>query len=246
MAWTLAHNLAARSTAIKAAYPGTVVYDIGDRAHAAECSDHNPDARGIVHAIDVMTYTDEAKAAAVIAWAIGAADLEYVIHDRQIWSVTSGWQAQPYTGTNPHTDHVHLSGRHGSVGRNQATCVGYNTAAEAMSPAGLGGDMDANQANELGDVWRLLAAIAGNTGGTVEYHDGDRKQGVVVFATKADIDALAAKVDAVTVGVAPPVDLDTLAAKVADALAADVAELVGRISTAIVDDLAARLTPRPS
>lgn len=138
MGWTLAPNLARRKAAIEAAYPGTTVFTIGDQAHQAECSDHNPDARGIVHAIDVMTYGDETKAGAIVKWAVGAWDIEYVIHDRHIWSQVTGWQRRVYTGTNPHTDHVHISGKHGSAGRNAATCTGYDTAAEAARPAPLG------------------------------------------------------------------------------------------------------------
>ena len=142
MSWSLAHNLRVRHDAVEAVWPGTVIGEVGDPAHLAEQSDHNPDARGIVHAIDIMTYGDEAKAAVVLDWLADApGDLEYWIHalggHPTIWSRSHGFIARPYTGSNPHTDHVHVSGRHGTVGENAQTGTGYSTAAEAMTPEGI-------------------------------------------------------------------------------------------------------------
>jgi hypothetical protein len=127
---TLAPNLDRARTAIRAAFPGTIVYWIGDQAHAASRSDHNPDSRGIVHAIDVMAAAGTAAAKAVVHCALSRVDLQYVIHDRTIWSRNSGWAPQPYTGSDPHTDHVHISGKHGTVGATSSTEAGYDVAAE--------------------------------------------------------------------------------------------------------------------
>jgi hypothetical protein len=124
----LAHNLDNARHAIWLAWPGTVVGWVGDQSHAAGRSDHNPDSRGIVHAIDPMV-TGE-KAEAVVRAAVGRSDVEYVIHNRTIWSRNYSWSARQYTGSDPHTDHVHVSGKHGNVGGDSDTESGYDMAAE--------------------------------------------------------------------------------------------------------------------
>lgn len=145
---TLAHNLDSRRSSVWAKYPKLTIYWIGDPAHQAETSDHNPDSRSIVHALDFMTYTDIAKGNEIVAWLLSdPRDLEYVIFNRTIWSRSNGFKPKTYMGSNPHTDHVHTSGKHGSVGENAATGTGYDTEAEKMTPKG----MDMSTAD---DVWR--------------------------------------------------------------------------------------------
>lgn len=80
---------------------------IGDAAHQAEQSDHNPDARGVVHAIDVDK--DGVDMARCVAAVLGDARLHYVIYNRKIWSGDWQWGARVYTGLNPHVDHAHFS-----------------------------------------------------------------------------------------------------------------------------------------
>lgn len=80
---------------------------IGDAAHAARRSEHNPDSRGIVHADDITV--DGIDKAHVLKALIGHPAVWYVIHDGRIWSRTYGWQAKRYTGPNPHTHHIHVS-----------------------------------------------------------------------------------------------------------------------------------------
>jgi murein L,D-transpeptidase YcbB/YkuD len=131
----LAHNLDVRRSACKASYPGIVVGWIGDAAHQNEQSDHNPDSLGIVHADDFMA--TGAHAQAIVTWLLrNPADLEYVIHNRVIWTRSNGFKPKKYTGSDPHTNHVHASGKHGSVGKNSATGTGYDVAAENMTPIG--------------------------------------------------------------------------------------------------------------
>lgn len=83
---------------------------IGDASHQARKSDHNPDysAGGIVRAIDIDK--DGINVDAVIAAAINDNRTAYVIYNRRIWTRGVGWL--PYTGSNPHTQHVHISLRH--------------------------------------------------------------------------------------------------------------------------------------
>jgi hypothetical protein len=130
----LAHNLDVRRQKIWACWgTGVKVYWIGDASHQATCSDHNKDSTGVVHAIDVMVTGTRAKSV-VDQMLAHNGDLQYVIHNRVIWSRSSGWKPRKYTGKNPHTDHVHGSGKHGSAHSAAATCTGYDLAAQASTP----------------------------------------------------------------------------------------------------------------
>lgn len=140
----LVHNLDSRRSSIRANYAGIVVYWLGDAAHQAEQSDHNPDSRGIVHAIDAMI-SIIAQGNEIVAWVLDdPRDVEYVIFNGTIWSRSNGFKPRAYTGSNPHTDHVHISGKHGSVGENAATGTGYDLTAEKMTPEGMS-DMNSTQ-----------------------------------------------------------------------------------------------------
>jgi hypothetical protein len=80
---------------------------IGDTAHQARASEHNPDDRGVVHAVDItVAGIDKAR---VLKALIGHPAVWYVIHDGRIWSRTYGWKARRYTGANPHHHHIHVS-----------------------------------------------------------------------------------------------------------------------------------------
>lgn len=86
---------------------------IGDTSHQARKSDHNPDwdADGIVRAIDVDK--DGINVDELLAAVVGDARVAYVIWNRHIWTHAAGWQ--PYSGTNAHTAHIHVSIRHTSA-----------------------------------------------------------------------------------------------------------------------------------
>lgn len=80
---------------------------IGDTAHSARVSQHNPDGKGCVHAIDVDT--DGIDSNWLVQRAIKHPACWYVIYNRTIWSDTDNWIPKPYQGTDPHTGHVHIS-----------------------------------------------------------------------------------------------------------------------------------------
>jgi hypothetical protein len=80
---------------------------IGDAAHQARASDHNPDRRGIVHAIDVTC--DGIQPEVLVTAAINHPATHYVIWRREIWSSKNGFRPIPYDGPDPHTTHVHIS-----------------------------------------------------------------------------------------------------------------------------------------
>lgn len=85
---------------------------IGDPAHQARDSDHNPDSRGLVHAIDVDTDLGEgARMQDFVDHLARRKDrrLTYIIFNRRIWSASHAWNPRPYTGPDPHTGHAHIS-----------------------------------------------------------------------------------------------------------------------------------------
>jgi hypothetical protein len=86
---------------------------IGDLAHSQKSSDHNPNARGIVCALDITHDPAHGCDAGVIAEALRVSQdsrIKYVIYASRIFSATvDRWRWRPYTGSNPHTAHVHIS-----------------------------------------------------------------------------------------------------------------------------------------
>lgn len=91
---------------------------IGDAAHQAEVSDHNPDSAGRVLALDIdMTGPWPAPFGDLVESLRGDARLEYVIWNRRIASRSQGWTWRAYSGTSdPHTNHAHFSARHDHTG----------------------------------------------------------------------------------------------------------------------------------
>ena len=91
---------------------------IGNLAHSFNRSDHNPDAAGIVRAIDIdrdlsgkakpdlMPYlADQIRLAAKR----GDKRISYVIFNGRIASSRMGWRWRKYSGINPHIKHCHIS-----------------------------------------------------------------------------------------------------------------------------------------
>lgn len=118
MAWRVAGSLLVLRDQINAAHPkrskasdGT----IGDPAHAASTSDHNPDAFGVVRALDLTHDPKNGLDAGDLAEQLRVARdprIKYVISDRRIFAGPDGpqpWVWRPYRGSNPHTSHVHVS-----------------------------------------------------------------------------------------------------------------------------------------
>lgn len=114
--WRVARSLEVLRAEIDAAAPGRSKRSdgaIGDAAHASSDSDHNPNDQGVVCARD---FTHDPAASADMhrmsrrIVAVSPPALKYVIWDRKIWSrarASEGWRA--YTGSNPHTKHMHVS-----------------------------------------------------------------------------------------------------------------------------------------
>ena len=118
----LAHNLETLRSEINTRWPARDHASdgwIGDRAHQARASDHNPDGRGIVHALDIDVDGIDPKL--VVRRAIRHGSTHYVIYNRVIWTRERGFRPHRYTGANPHRAHLHVSGRHGAAYENDAT-----------------------------------------------------------------------------------------------------------------------------
>jgi len=183
---TLAHNLAVRRQQIWDCWGTIVVVGwIGDPAHQAECSDHNKDSMGVVHAIDPMVTGVRAQAIVEQCLAHGG-DLQYVIHNGVIWSVTVGWAPRAYLGADRHTNHVHISGKHGSSHSNSATCTGYSLTAQATTPTfeicpTSGDDMTRTEMETLAEL--TATAIVGKFLGTDLGHPGGGDTVAVVLQT---------------------------------------------------------------
>ncbi|CAL8967492.1 hypothetical protein RHODGE_RHODGE_03336 [Rhodoplanes serenus] len=116
MTWRLAASLDTLRRQIDAARParrrdwdGT----IGDAAHAARTSDHNPNSAGVVTAIDITHDPAGGVDTAALAEHLrGSRDprIKYVISNGRIVSSTiSPWTWRPYTGASRHDKHVHIS-----------------------------------------------------------------------------------------------------------------------------------------
>lgn len=120
MAWRVAKSLVKLRDQFNTQYPNRNKGSdgsIGDAAHASRKSDHNPWVKdgktGIVTAIDL---THDAKNG-VDTWKIADTlranrdpRIKYVISNKRIFSsVSSPWQWRRYTGSNPHSAHMHVS-----------------------------------------------------------------------------------------------------------------------------------------
>ena len=91
---------------------------IGDTSHKARPSDHNPNPKGIVRAIDIdrdlsgkakpdlMPYlADQIRVCAKR----GDKRISYIIFAGKIASSRLGWRWRKYSGINPHNTHLHVS-----------------------------------------------------------------------------------------------------------------------------------------
>jgi hypothetical protein len=118
MSWRLAKSLEELRGEINARWPNRDKRSdgsIGDTSHSARKSDHNPNDAGVVRAIDVDADGIPADWLADHVRQRGASGDRrvlqggYVIFNHRIASEIGGWKWRAYTGSNPHTHHVHIS-----------------------------------------------------------------------------------------------------------------------------------------
>lgn len=114
----LAESLKQLRDEINAKYPGRNKASdgwIGDKAHSGRKSEHNPDANGVVRALDIT----HDPAHGVDTYAISEflrqrkdPRILYIISNNRICSPDNqNWAWRPYGGTNPHDHHNHISVR---------------------------------------------------------------------------------------------------------------------------------------
>jgi hypothetical protein len=131
---------------------------IGDAAHSARYSDHNPTAAGQVCARDFTHDPAGGLDCGSLADRLvrsGDNRIKYIIWNRRIWEPGVGWKA--YSGVNPHTKHLHLSVKAGAVGDSTRQWDLGRTADQGDN------DMDANQDRMLREVTAVVTGAAGAT-----------------------------------------------------------------------------------
>ncbi len=120
MAWRTAESLVRLRNQVNIKAPHRSIASdgtIGDAAHAASTSDHNPWVKdgsvGVVTAMDITHDPDDGCDAQKLVDALVAskdARIKYIIWNKQIVSsIVQPWTWRPYKGKNPHTKHFHLS-----------------------------------------------------------------------------------------------------------------------------------------
>lgn len=121
MSWRLAESLKTLRTQINALYPNrdkTSDGSIGDTSHSARKSDHNPNGKNVVTAIDIDRELDgqpEGAAGATVATIVGRLQdsrdprIKYIIWNGHITVQGNIAQWKPYHGVNAHKHHAHIS-----------------------------------------------------------------------------------------------------------------------------------------
>lgn len=110
----IAKSLDTLRAQINAAYPNRSKKSdgwIGDAAHAARKSDHNPNSAGVVQALDITHDPRNGPDAGKLAeFLIITRDsrIKYIISNGKI-AHSSDWKWVKYTGANAHTQHCHIS-----------------------------------------------------------------------------------------------------------------------------------------
>ena len=142
--WILTLGLQNLRAQVDAAFPDrdkTSDGTIGDAAHQAETSGHNPDdTRGSrpewngdpdstpeVRAWDMDSDLRAAPATAQqvvdhIRALPGVSNvLRYMIYNRHIYRASSNWRPEAYTGASAHTEHIHFSGQYSQAADNNTS-----------------------------------------------------------------------------------------------------------------------------
>lgn len=124
MGWRVAKSLEILLAEINEAAPNRSKLSdgsIGDDAHRGTNSDHNPQQDGVVCARDFTHDPDDGADMHEFAEHLRKRNhpaVKYIIWNRRIWSKvrnSEGWRT--YSGSNPHTKHMHVSVGVGSDGK---------------------------------------------------------------------------------------------------------------------------------
>lgn len=123
--WRLAKSLETLRNQVNEAYPNRSKASdgtIGDAAHAATASDHNPNSQRVVCALDLTHDSNNGFDVHTLADRLRInrhPNLKYIISNSRICGAWTNWEWQRYTGINPHTSHAHFSVGVGPDGQSQ-------------------------------------------------------------------------------------------------------------------------------
>lgn len=121
---------------------------IGDAAHAARASRHNPNKYGVVTALD-LTHDPEggfdAHAFARKLTDFPHPNLYYVISNRESAYRKSGWRWRKYGGSHPHDRHIHLAV---GIGPDSDPMPPYDNTDPWGVAELMGGEVDVNDAQD--------------------------------------------------------------------------------------------------
>jgi len=115
MGWRLARSLEVLRKQVDEKWPTRDKADdgtIGDQAHQATKSEHNPDRNGVVRAMDITNDKKVCNSRKLAEMLVASRDprILYLISNAEILSSqTSPWKWRPYNGKNPHDRHMHIS-----------------------------------------------------------------------------------------------------------------------------------------
>jgi murein L,D-transpeptidase YcbB/YkuD len=116
MSWREAKSLTKLLEQINARWPGRSKIsdgEMGDTAHQQRKSDHDPNAAGVVTALDITNDPNGQPNSRRLAETLVASRdkrIKYLISNGQICSSTvAPWVWRPYHGPNGHFHHVHIS-----------------------------------------------------------------------------------------------------------------------------------------
>lgn len=126
-AWREAKSLETLEGELQKYYPDTTTWEIGDEDHQDSWSDHNPNAKRVVCAKDILG--DGGLDLGALAEHLVSnphPNLRYVIFNRRIAQRKDGFAWKTYNGVNAHKTHLHASVGNGPDGR---STTGYDSTA---------------------------------------------------------------------------------------------------------------------
>jgi hypothetical protein len=163
--WRLAKSLERLRSQVNDAWPDrakTSDGTVGDAAHSSRSSDHNPwvkdGSMGVVTALDITHDPINGPDAGELADALKASRdprIKYIISNRRIWNPAVSKDWRPYTGSNPHSRHVHISVKP------------EKKSYDAVTPWVLGNMKPASLA-EVGDEETSVVSVEGSPAARVE------------------------------------------------------------------------------
>lgn len=143
MAWRPANSLVTLRNQLNTSFPGWLFLGfIGDQSHARVASDHNPNAQGVVCALDIGAGGGlDIHELAENLRKKPHPNLKYIISNSRIALAEIGWAWGYYDGIDPHDTHIHVSVGRGPDGKSTQPyddAVQWNVAGEdEMSQADI-------------------------------------------------------------------------------------------------------------